>query len=509
MPTSHNPGDIESSAAVSPSKGEKHDNNRESKLLSVLNTVFPIAAVAALAFTVKSTVAEDYGLSVEYGGTNMGVVTDENVVNGAKIILSDRVKYYDTGDSFSTNASIKLQPLSGTTQVLDESELVLNMENLISENYGEATEEETSAEETEEGVEGKVKAYAVRVDGEFLGAVTDYEPIASSIESFKTAYNNNDYIKVDFEKKVVYDLEEYVDPEDVVSHADILKVILGRVGTTEYYEVKDGDWLMKIAEDLNMSLDELCKCYATYEGRQIQLGGDILKTGTLIKVSTTKPYLQLDCTKEETFRSPIAFTTVKIEDPTLAEGQCVVEKEGIEGERRSKVLVTYRNDIPVRKKTLETAVYSRPVPQVVRVGMAPSINHNVPQFKVGVGNGEYVWPVDGGYISAHVGDNRNHKGLDIAAPYGTPIYSAAAGTVIEASEGWSGGYGNNIKIQNDDGNICVYAHQSELNAEEGQHVEAGELIGFIGSTGDSTGNHLHFEVRQDGYFVDPEEYVSQ
>ena len=479
------------------------------RLLKIINIVFPAVTIAALALQINYFNNKDYAVTVEYGGKNIGVVSDENVLNDAQITLSDRIKYYDTGDSFSMNASIKLEPLALGTEVMDVDSLADSMEDIISEQYDEALPDEHTEEETEEDNSGKVKAYAIRVDGEFLGAVVDYEPIETAIQSYKTAYNNNDYLKVDFEKKVVYDLEEYVDPEDIVSHADILKTILGRVGTTDYYEVKDGDWLTKIADEKHMTLDELCKCRATYEGKPVELGGDLLKTGTLIQISATKPYLQLECTKEEIYRTKLQYNTKVIKDPLLPEDESIVEVEGVNGERRARVMVTYRNDIPVRKKTIETTIYSRPVTQVVRVGTAPMINKNVPKFKFDVGTGDYCWPGEGGYISAHVGDGRNHKGLDIAAPFGTPIYAAEAGTVYDVGEGWSGGYGNNIKIQNDDGNICVYAHQSETYAQLGDHVEKGELIGFVGSTGDSTGNHLHFEVRGDGVFYDPEEFVSQ
>lgn len=482
---------------------------RNEYLLRVFDLIFPVAAAAALVGTLCFVSSKDLGISVSYNGEDMGVVSDEGVIGDAQVTLSERIKYYDTGDAAFVNAALRIEPLSTGVQVIDTEELAVNMENSISSIYDEAVPEEVVSEEDEASVEGRIKAYAVRVDGELLGAVMDYTPIENAINSYKTAYNNDDYLKVDFEKKVVYDLEEYVDPEDLVSHEEIIKTILGRVGTTEYYEVQDGDWLTKIAEEKGMTLEKLCSCYATYEGKQVELGGDLLRTGTMIQLSATKPYLQLECTKEESFRSDIPYNTVRIVDETLAEGQSVVEVEGVNGERRSKVLVTYRNNIPVRKKTLDTAVYAPPVTQVVRIGCAPSINHDVPQFKVGVGKGQYCWPVEGGYISAHVGDGRNHKGLDIAAPYGTPIYAAEAGTVYEAGEGWCGGYGNNIKIQNDDGNITVYAHQAELAAKVGDHVEKGQLIGYIGSTGDSTGNHLHFEVRQDGYFIDPEEFVSQ
>ena len=100
-----------------------------------------------------------------------------------------------------------------------------------------------------------------------------------------------------------------------------------------------------------------------------------------------------------------------------------------------------------------------------------------------------------------------HKGVDWACPIGTAIMASCGGTVVQA--GWMGGYGNCIIIQNDDGNVTVYAHQAELVAGYGDVIEKGQLIGYVGSTGDSSGNHLHFEVRKDGKYYDPELYVSQ
>ena len=94
-----------------------------------------------------------------------------------------------------------------------------------------------------------------------------------------------------------------------------------------------------------------------------------------------------------------------------------------------------------------------------------------------------------------------HPGIDIAAPTGQPVQAAAAGTVMSA--GWGGGYGNLIRIRHSSGTVTVYAHMSRLLVADGQTVSAGELIGEIGSTGFSTGPHLHFEVRPGDAAIDP------
>lgn len=100
---------------------------------------------------------------------------------------------------------------------------------------------------------------------------------------------------------------------------------------------------------------------------------------------------------------------------------------------------------------------------------------------------------------------RFHAGVDIAAPGGTPIRAAADGTVTRA--GWNGGYGNYTCLAHGDGLSTCYAHQSQILVEAGQEVRRGQVIGRVGTTGNSTGNHLHFEVRRDGSPVDPTAYL--
>ena len=99
----------------------------------------------------------------------------------------------------------------------------------------------------------------------------------------------------------------------------------------------------------------------------------------------------------------------------------------------------------------------------------------------------------------------NHTGLDIASPLGTPIKAVATGTVICAS--YSGAYGNLVKVDHGNGVETWYAHTSKMHVSVGKKVEAGEVIAEVGSTGNSTGAHLHLEIRINGEHVNPQEYL--
>lgn len=102
---------------------------------------------------------------------------------------------------------------------------------------------------------------------------------------------------------------------------------------------------------------------------------------------------------------------------------------------------------------------------------------------------------------------RSHKGLDIGAPKGTPIKAAASGTVTVAQYGYSGGYGNYVMISHGNGIQTLYGHCNSLNVSAGQSVSQGQVIAYVGNTGNSFGNHLHLEIRVNGVAQNPQNYL--
>ena len=128
------------------------------------------------------------------------------------------------------------------------------------------------------------------------------------------------------------------------------------------------------------------------------------------------------------------------------------------------------------------------------------------------GNGPLTAPVSGRVTSEFGmrsdpldGTQRFHSGIDIACPTGTPIRAAGAGRVVFAGD--RGGYGLCVVVDHGDGLSTLYAHQNRLLVDKGDPVAAGQAVGLSGSTGRSTGPHLHFEVRRDGQAVNPQEYL--
>ncbi len=145
--------------------------------------------------------------------------------------------------------------------------------------------------------------------------------------------------------------------------------------------------------------------------------------------------------------------------------------------------------------------------QAVSADLAAKIRaaqaHSTVQHVSGAG---LIWPVNAPITSPFgLRWGRMHEGIDLGAAYGSPIAAAAAGVVIYA--GWEGGYGNLVVIDHGGGLATAYGHQSRIAVSVGQSVSQGETIGYVGSTGHSTGPHLHFEVRVNGQAVDPLGYL--
>ena len=191
---------------------------------------------------------------------------------------------------------------------------------------------------------------------------------------------------------------------------------------------------------------------------------------------------------------------------------------GLEKARNDQVKLKNALDARIEQVTSEVAALSReeatlsalirarqaPPESPAAAAAAPAAAANAPAAKVG-GSG-VAWPTNGSVTSGFgYRWGSLHAGIDIANGVGTPIRAAKGGTVILA--GWNGGYGNCIVIDHGGGFSTLYGHMTRLRASDGQRVSQGDLIGDMGSTGNSTGSHLHFETRVNGSPQDPSRYL--
>ena len=200
---------------------------------------------------------------------------------------------------------------------------------------------------------------------------------------------------------------------------------------------------------------------------------------------------------------PFTTKTVKTKDELI--GYSSVKTAGQNGINRKTENVETLNGEVVSRAEIKTEVIKEPVEQVTLVGAAKSIA--TAAQRISARSKGLICPLTGGsfVISSYYGDGRGHKGMDLAADRGTGIYAAAAGTVV--SSGFDGAYGYSVVIDHGNGLRTRYAHASALKVAKGAAVEQGDLLALVGSTGNSTGNHLHFEVLVNETRVDPAPYI--
>jgi murein DD-endopeptidase MepM/ murein hydrolase activator NlpD len=169
---------------------------------------------------------------------------------------------------------------------------------------------------------------------------------------------------------------------------------------------------------------------------------------------------------------------------------------GIQG-RMAQIQAMLATAVPPSPTTATTAAATTGAPSFAAV-LQQAVGANAPAAS---GSG-WASPASG-EITSGFGPRwgTEHEGIDIGAAAGAPVRAAADGVVRKAS--WYGGYGNAVIIDHGDGVSTLYGHNSELSVKPGERVQAGQTIAKVGSTGDSTGPHLHFEVEVDGRKVDP------
>ncbi|NCS98681.1 M23 family metallopeptidase [Candidatus Parcubacteria bacterium] len=261
---------------------------------------------------------------------------------------------------------------------------------------------------------------------------------------------------------------EIVDESALVPNNSILSkdIVINKPknGKISVYRVREGDTLSQIADMFDVSVNTIR--WANDFSGSIQPGQELVIlpvtgiTHTIKHGGTIKDVAEIyDADVEE-----IALFNGLSSKDILEKGQEII--------------------VPHVDNKFESESSSDGKTSSAKFAAAPSSN---------VSGGYFQNPIPGGIITQAL---HGYNGIDIGVPYGTPIYAAASGKVITSKSGsWNGGYGNYIVISHPNGTQTLYSHQSSNAVYVGQVVEAGEVIGYVGSTGRSTGNHLHFEVR--------------
>ena len=268
------------------------------------------------------------------------------------------------------------------------------------------------------------------------------------------------------------------------------------------YTVQMGDTLWSIAQKNDLTFRELCELNPSFKGAQLNEKSNI-QAGDELIVTKQEAMLEVRITKVETWQEEIPYSTETTTSNEYTVGTKKTVQNGVNGLRQITAQRVYNTDgIQLSQKILSTEVVQEPVTEKIVKGTKKVTNSTT----YITGSGQFIWPVPGyRYCSRWYGGN--HKGVDICAAAGTPIYASAGGTVTKAGYNKAGagtGYGYSIIISHGSGYTTVYAHCLSLAVHSGQSVKQGQLIGYVGSTGRSSGNHCHFEIRRNGSYIAPQ-----
>ncbi|MBQ6847979.1 MAG: peptidoglycan DD-metalloendopeptidase family protein [Clostridia bacterium] len=228
----------------------------------------------------------------------------------------------------------------------------------------------------------------------------------------------------------------------------------------------------------------------------------------MVDLETAKAYiddLSVKTVSVVTSQVEIPYETKNIKTSEKPRGYSLITTKGENGiTEKTEEIVKINGEVSSTTE-LSSKVIKEQVTRVVTVGTG--VNYVSATTKANVASAGFICPISAGKykVSAYYGDGRNHKGIDLAANRGTPIFAVQAGKVTYA--GWDSDYGYNVVIEHLNGLKTRYAHANALCVSKGATVAQGDMIATVGSTGWSTGNHLHFEVIVNGVRVNPGPYI--
>ena len=339
--------------------------------------------------------------------------------------------------------------------------------------------------------------YQLRVttpSGEYVYSTLDSPSDQELLEQVAIPYRNENTVSIDYVENT--EIRECDLPvEDFTNLANVALLLNSTKAGEVTYTVEPGDVWSVIAQDHNLSNDELL---ALNPGFEI----DRLNIGDVLTISNAVPYLTVRATQMEYYVAEIPYEIEYVDDNTMWEGDTRTITKGQYGAADTVARVTYEGLEEIERTIESQTITTQPVTEVQARGTLER-----PSWAP---TGSFRWPTSGNITSKYgyrsiFGGRSFHGGIDIANSYGTDIVAADGGEVIYA--GWMSGYGYLVQIDHQNGYVTYYGHNSSLEVKVGDKVFKGQHIAEMGSTGRSTGNHCHFEVRKDAERKNPLDYL--
>ena len=444
-------------------------------LLRIGNIAAPVLAVAALVFTVHFWMNQDFGLVLDLGGEEIATVESEQTLEQAADMVNQRL----VSDAVKAREAVGFSP-SYRLSIVDKSHYTTptSLCDKMIEKSGGSIEEATG----------------LYVNGELVGAIKSSADLNYLLQNLLNEAKGEDKTaKASFVENVESVNGLY--PVQRILSTDGIKEILQGTQQVGSYTIEEGDTFEGIAEKLQLSAEELGTFLNGVSIEQLTAGDQVLLT-------QENPLLTIKIVKEESYEAAVPFTTVTVNDDTQTTDYSAVTQEGADGKEQCVDQVTYIDGVETSRETVSRTILQEPVDKIIAVGTQKKV-----EPVEGVATGEMTWPVPYTHrvmSTYQMRWGKMHNGIDISSSgiRGQSIVAADGGTVTYVKY-HNYGYGYHLMIDHGNGMSTLYAHCNSINVTPGQKVAKGQVIATVGTTGDSTGNHLHFEVYRNGSRIDP------
>lgn len=474
-------------------------------------------------------------LEVSINDNSVGYVTDEDEYHRILNQVEDAIQNHLDQNAATTSTLVQTTSkqesdesmnitVAATDREDDQSTPTLSSLNLSGESYALTTTARYSLRivrkselATEEDFYSDVYStvselvgtnWGLYVDGDLKAACADGETINNILDEIKAPYHTGEEnARVEFVQDVVVKKGMFAS-DTLKSEEDLRAMFETDSDNPAYYICQDGDYLSTVAAKFGMTTSQLqalnpdVKETAIYEGLKLNIAAPDI-------------YLQVKLIKTETYTEAIDFDVVRENTNELYSGTTKVKTAGQKGTRQVTAEVTYVDGVRTGKSIVSSKVTKEPVDKVILVGTKTRSSSSGSGYVSGnysagdgIASGTFTNPLPGSYVSCGWYGYSGHKAVDLCLRGGTlnaAVYAADGGTVI--SSGWSGGYGNMIQIRHAGGYVTYYAHLNTRYVQVGDTVSKGQMIGRAGSTGNSTGPHLHFEIRKNGTAYNPANFI--
>jgi|GEM_PF-948729 len=420
------------------------------------------------------------GYAVYLDGERVGVI---------KVVKNREI----TGNSLQMLAVKKLmQQLDGVNVKVNETVTV----ERIHASAKEFVPEDSVISEISSSFTYLVGAAQISVDDVDIALVKSTKEAQAILQKIQDAYHEDGFAFeiVTFAEDVrVNDEDIFVDPSEIIPSERACELLTANVEEQVIYTIKSGDALDSIASRHGMTRADVLKLNPGYTE------STVLRIGDKLVLSVARPLLSV-VTKERVEYEGVIEMPVEIrQNPAEYKTYAKILQQGRDGREKISAFVIRINGVKqAENEIVDREVLEPPITEIKEVGTSDT----PPQQALGV----FIMPTSGILTEYFNARRATHDGIDIANAYGTPIYAADGGIVIKARDSGDG-YGRNVIIDHGNGFTTFYAHNSKILVTVGQKVAQGEQIATMGSTGNSSGSHCHFEIRINDVPVDPFLYL--